>query len=275
MKAPQSARRAVLFVSLCLAAAPSCASLQGATSGPPQGERLGRELSLQIAEIMANNKAYDTATPLLQEGIAEDPNNPRLHRLLGTVLRDRGVYDEALTELQLAWTLAPYIPDTAAALGVTYDAMGRRDAAEMWHRAALDMAPKRGELYNNLGFSLYLQGRDAEAMVALREALRFNPNQARAFNNLGFVYHRLGEAELAMQSFAQASTRAGAFANMGLASEMAGDTTAARGLYQQALQLDRRQDVARKNLAQLDRAAAAAKATTPGDHGTQDTRAPK
>lgn len=259
MKAPTPRRPAQLFLHTVLLAAgvlgAGCATLRQA-AGPPGGERLGRELSLQIAEIMANNKVYETATPLLQEGIADDPNNPRLHRLLGTVLRDRGVYEEALAELQLAWQLAPHVADTAAALGVTYDAMGRRSAAEMWHRAALDLAPKRGELYNNLGFSLYLQERDAEAMVALREALRFNPNQARAFNNLGFVYHRLGEPELAMQSFAQANSRAGALANMGLASEMAGDVVAARRAYQRALEVDRRLDVARKNLAQLDKAAA-------------------
>lgn len=246
----------VFFSALLLALASACATTAGGRV-ETRGERMGRELTLQIAEIMANNKVYDTATPLLQEGIAEDPNNPRLHRLLGTMLRDRGVYQEALSELQLSWSLAPFVADTAAALGVLYDAMGRSDAAEMWHRHALDLAPKRGDLFNNLGFSLYLQGRDAEAMVALREALRFNPNQARAFNNLGFVYYRLGEHELAMQSFGQASTRAGTMTNMGLACEMAGDTLAARRAYQQALELDRRQDVARKNLAQLDRAAAA------------------
>lgn len=235
---------------VALLAVTGCAATQPREA---RGERLGRELTVQIAEIMANNKVYDTATPLLQEGIAEDPNNPRLHRLLGAVLRDRGVYEEALTELQLAWRLGPYSPDTAAALGVLYDSIGRHDAAEMWHRHALDLAPKRGDLYNNLGFSLYLTGRDAEAMVALREALRYNPNQARAFNNLGFVYHRLGEHDLALRSFQQAGTRAGALANLGLAHEIAGDVAGAQAAYREALSLDHRLDVARKNLAQLSR----------------------
>lgn len=245
-------RRASYVVAFFTSAVLGCASL-GAPSQAPRGERLGRELSVQIAEIMANNKIYDTATPLLQEGIAEDPNNPRLHRLLGTVLRDRGVYEEALTELQTAWRLWPFSPDTAAAMGVLYDSIGRGSAAEIWHRRALDLAPKRGEMYNNLGFSLYLQGRDAESMVTLRESLRFNPNQARAFNNLGFVYYRLGEQEMALRSFQQAGTRAGALANFGVAKQMAGDNLGARKAYAEALQLDHRLDVARKNMAQLDR----------------------
>ena len=219
-----------------------------------QGERLGRELSAQIAEIMAVNHVYETATPLLQEGIAEDPNNPRLHRLLGIILRDRGVYEQAVDELDLAWKLGPGSADTAAALGVLYDSSNRPQAAEAWHRMAIDLAPKRGDLYNNLGFSLYLQGRDAEAMTALREGLRYNPNQARAYNNLGFTYFRLGEREAALRTFRQANTRAGAMANYGVALEMTGEIAEASKAYREALRLDHRLDVARRNLAQLSQA---------------------
>lgn len=236
---------------LALVSAASCASMQQGAH-EQQGERLGRELSAQIAEIMAVNHVYETATPLLQEGIAEDPNNPHLHRLLGVVLRDRGVYEEALKELELSWKLAPWVPDTAAALGVLHDSTQRPVAAEAWHREAIDLAPRRGELYNNLGFSLYLQGRDAESMVALREGLRYNPNQARAFNNLGFVYFRLGEREMAMKSFRQAGSRAHALANFGVALEISGEIAEARASYVEALRLDKRLDVARKNLAQLE-----------------------
>jgi Flp pilus assembly protein TadD len=229
-----------------------CASMQQ-NAHEQQGERLGRELSAQIAEIMAVNHVYETATPLLQEGINEDPNNPHLHRLLGVVLRDRGVFEQAREELELSWQLAPYVPDTAAALGVLFDSTQRPAAAEIWHRRAIDLAPRKGELYNNLGFSLYLQGRDAEAMVTLREGLRHNPNQARAFNNLGFTYFRLHERELAMKSFRQAGTRANAMANFGVALEMSGEMEEARQAYVEALRLDQRLEVARKNLAQLER----------------------
>lgn len=250
---------------LLMALASGCATMQRAAADEPRGERLGRELTAQIAEIMATNHIYETAVPLLREGIAEDPNNARLHRLLGTVLRDRGVFDQALTELQLAWTLAPNDPDTAAAIGVLYDATERPEAAEMWHRHALLVAGRRGDLYNNLGFSLFLQNRNAEAMVTFKEALRYNPNQARAFNNLGFTYFRLGEPEMARRSFQQAGTRAMASANMGVAYEMEGDPVAAAEAYREALRLDRRLEVARKNLLSLtarrdERPAAASRA---------------
>lgn len=234
-----------------------CATTAGSASQETRGERLGRELTQEIAEIMATNHVYETAVPLLQQGIAEDPNNPRLHRLLGTVLRDRGIYDQALAELQTAWRLQEDSPDTAAALGVLYDSTERREAAELWHRYALDLAPKRADFYNNLGFSLYLQRRDSEAMVTFKEALRYNPNQARAFNNLGFTYFRLGERELAMQSFSQAGSRAMAMANMGVACELEGELAGAKQAYQDALRLDKRLDVARKNLISLSQKAIA------------------
>jgi len=228
-----------------------CATTRGPNPQESRGERLGRELTQEIAEIMATNHVYETAVPLLQEGIAEDPNNPRLHRLLGTVLRDRGIYDQALTELQAAWRLGPDSADTAAALGVLYDSTDRHQAAELWHRYALELAPRRAEFYNNLGFSLYLQQRDSEAMVTFKEALRYNPNQARAFNNLGFTYFRLGERQMALQSFMQAGSRAMAMANMGVACELAGELDGAKQAYQDALRIDKRLDVARRNLASL------------------------
>lgn len=217
-----------------------------------RSEAVGRQLAADIAEVMATNRIYETAVPLLQQGIAEDPNNPRLHRLLGIVLRDRSVYDQAMVELELAEHLEPRDSETAAALGVLYDLLHRPTIAEAWHRHALDLNPNRAEYYNNLGFSMYLQHRDYEAMVAFRESLRRNPNQARVYNNLGFTLARLDRKQAALEAFTQAGTRASALANLGLAYEMLGQLETARDYYTQALALDRRLDVARRNLRNLD-----------------------
>lgn len=220
-----------------------------AATRPPEDP--GRAMTAEIAEIMATSHQYETAVPLLQQGIAEDPNNPRLHRLLGIVLRDRGVMPQALAELQLAERLAPRDPATAAALGVFYDLQGSAAGAEIWHRRALDLDPDDAGNYNNLGFSLYLRGRDYAALTCFQESLRRNPNQARVYNNLGFTWARLGDFDGALRAFQQAGSKATAQANLGLAHELAGHPEVARGCYQEALRLDRRLDVARKNLANL------------------------
>lgn len=226
-------------------------SSQQANASVTPTEAESRAVTLQIAEIMATSRMYDTAVPMIREGLGEDPNNPRLHRLMGIVLRDRGVFDQAMSELTIADRLDNTDPDTAAAFGVLYDQKGQSDAAEMWHRRALDIAPKRGDLYNNLGFSLYLRGLDHQAIVALREGLRYNSNQPRAFNNLGFALARLGHMELARQAFEQAGGRAKAMASLGVAHEMAGRPGEAETCYRRALKLDSQLQTARRNLRAL------------------------
>lgn len=212
----------------------------------------GTRLSNQIAEIMVNSRAYDTATPLLRQGIALDPNDGRLHRLLAQVLRDRGVYEQALTEYMVARVLSPGDPDVAAGLGVLYDLRGQATAAEMWHREALGLHPKRADLYNNLGFSMHLHGDYYSAVAAYRESLRLNPNQPRVYNNLGFTYARMGNMDAALAAFRQGGSKAQAQANMGLAYELDGKFAEARERYHMALRLDQTLDVARHNLRNLD-----------------------
>jgi Flp pilus assembly protein TadD len=243
---------APLFCILTLAWLPACGMLGMPKQFQGGSDRVGRQLAADIAEVMATNRVYETAVPLLQQGIAEDPNSPRLHRLLGIVLRDRGIYDQAMIELQLAHELAPADADTVAAVGVLYDLMQRPVAAEAWDRHALDINPNKAEYYNNLGFCMYLQGRDYDAVVSFRESLRRSPNQSRVYNNLGFALARLGQHELALRSFEQAGSRATAMANLGVAYEMAGDTDEARAWYLRALKVDQRLEVARRNLHNLN-----------------------
>lgn len=208
-------------------------------------------MAVDLAQLLVSHHAYETAVPILQRGIAENPRDAVMRRLLGTVLRDRGLFDEAQRELQIAGTLAPEDPETYAALGVLNDMRGRPLVAETFHRRALAMAPGRADFYNNLGFSLYLQHRDAEAAVAYNEALHRDPTLRRAYNNLGFAQARLGRHEDALHSFEQAGSKAAALASLGLAYELAGDKASARGLYEEALVLDRKLVVAQRNLHNL------------------------
>lgn len=236
---------------LCAASIGGCATL---FPSEPLGrsELVGRQLAADIAEVMANNHVYETAVPLLQQGIAEDPNNPRLHRVLGQVLRDRGVYDQSLQEMTVAYNMAPADADTAAGMGVLYDLMQRPVMAEAWHRHALDIDPDKAEFYNNLGFSMYLQQRYYESVGAFHESLRRNPNQQRVYNNLGFALARLDNQDAALRAFQQGGSRAAAMANLGVSYEMLGDMTEARRCYTQALKLDHRLETARRNLHNLD-----------------------
>ncbi len=217
------------------------------TAADPQQQQIGYE----VAQVLVAHHAYEQATPLLQRAVQATPNDPRVHTMLGLVLRDRQLYPQAEAELQQAYRLDPTLPDTCAAMGVLYDQWGRGEDAERWHRLAIAAAPHSADYYNNLGFSNYLRGNFAASVDAYEKALQRDPVNHRATNNLGFARGRLGDYAGAMRSFSQGGNRADALANLGLCYELSGDTVGARGLYQEAVSLDKRSETAQRNLAAL------------------------
>ena len=212
-----------------------------------------RKMSGEIAEIMVAHHAIDAAVPLVQRGLADDPNNPRMHTLMGILLRDRGLFAEARRELTLAYQLEPRDLDTVVAMGMLLDLMGDGVAAEVWHKRAIGMDDQHAELYNNLGFSHYLRHEYSEAVVAYKQALERDPSAHRVYNNLGFALARLGQYEDALANFERASGRGGALANMGVAYELQGKLDTAKDMYQQALRADRTLKMARTNLESLNK----------------------
>lgn len=244
-----------LYVSTALACSTACA-----TSKPNADARLASD----IAEVLVAHHAHEQATPMLQRALAADPDNPRIHSMLGLVLRDRGLFPQAEEELLLAHRMAPNDSDTIAGLGVLYDQWDKHAEAEVWHRAAIALIPNSPDVYNNLGFSLYLDGRIDEAVVAYNEALRRDPGARRVYNNLGFAKARQKDYVGALKAFENGGGKAAAIVNLGLAYELAGDAASAKGFYEQALQLDHGLTVAKRNLAEL------AKRETAADHDAKD-----
>lgn len=220
---------------------------------PDSVDEEARRLSGEIAELMVAHHANESAIPLVQRGLAEDPNNPRMHTLMGILLRDSGLFTEARRELDKAYALEPRDVDTVVAMGVLLDTMGLNDQAEVWHRRAIGMAPGSSTLYNNLGFSHYLRKQYNEAVVVYRQALERDPGAHRVYNNLGFALARLGRYEDARVAFEHGGGKAPAMANMGVAYELVGDLDQARQMYVEALRADRHLKVARTNLESLDK----------------------
>lgn len=220
-----------------------------------------RRLSGEIAELMVAHHANEAAVPLVQRGLAEDPNNPRMHTLMGILLRDSGLFQEARRELDKAYRLEPRDLDTVVATAVLLDSMGLGDQAEVWHRRAIAMAPSRADLYNNLGFSHYLRKQYHEAVAVYRQALERDPGAHRVYNNLGFALARLQRYEDARAAFERGGGKAPALANLGVAYELVGDWDSARDMYVEALRSDRNLKVARTNLDILNKRLKAEKAS--------------
>ena len=69
---------------------------------PPLDGKVDDELRIQLAELLIHEGAHENAVPIVREALARKPQDARLHYLLGTLLRDRGVYDEAEREQTIA-----------------------------------------------------------------------------------------------------------------------------------------------------------------------------
>ena len=239
-----------LLLGAGIAGLPAC-SLRSASEGPVSSSQ-STALTLQLAEAMIESNSLDAAIPLLRKSIAEQPDNPDFHRLMGAVLRDKGLYEQAAVELKIALKQDPKAAPTHAALGILMALMGKLSAAETHHREALRLRPKQAAYHNNLGFTLYLQGRYREAAAEFEIALRYDPARTQFHNNLGFARARGGDEEGALASFEQAGGEAHALANMAVVHHMRGDLERARQGYEAALRLDPELEAARANLDKLE-----------------------
>ncbi len=238
---PSPVRAFRLAAGVLLALVAGCA-----TATPPPVS-----LHHEMAEMMVAHRAYESAMPLLAQVVAEEPQNARVHLLLGTVLRDKKLYAEARRALSTAWQLCDTDPDTAATWAVLLDMEGEGEAADVWHRRAIVLSGGTPDHFNDLGFSLYLRGQYTDAIAAFRRALAKDPGYRRVYNNMGFAQARLGMWAEAWASFQRAGAPARALSNLALAREMVGDLEQARVFYAEALSVDGKLKVARRNLDNL------------------------
>lgn len=234
--------------------------LLGACSGaPPKGEprsnkdeaAFDMDLTVALAETLVQSGAHTNALPMLRDALRRKPNDPRLHYLLGTILRDRGLYEQAQRTLDKAVSLDPTLSPAWAALGMVHDLQRRPAAALRCHDKAIELSPEVGRFFNNRGFSKYLAGDPAGAASDLQEALRLEPTAARVYVNLGFALAAQGKDEEALRMFRQALDEAGALNNLALAHELRGEPSSALAMYRRALEIDPGQDEALLNLEAL------------------------
>ncbi|MCC6746728.1 MAG: tetratricopeptide repeat protein [Deltaproteobacteria bacterium] len=244
------------------------ALLGGCASSTTQGPREAtaqevRDMRQTMAESLVAQRYYDQALPYLKELVTRTPRQPRVHLLLGIVLREKGMLAPAEVELRQALALAPQSAAVHAALGNLYSRQRRLLQAERSHRQAVKLAPGEAQYHNDLGFCLILERRFADARAVLLEAIRLDPGLRRAYNNLGLAHGLEGDLEAALKAFSQAGSRAMALTNLGFIEEMRGRPMSARRYYERALQTQAGYGPALKNLRALERSAAAPPAEQP------------
>ena len=139
-------------------------------------------------------------------------------------------------------------------IGNALDRLGRFAQAEMHYKKALRLSPRDPKIWNDAGYSYYLQGRWADAERTFKSGSRLAPEDVKLKTNLGLTLAAAGRTKEALPLLSQYSGDAIGHANLGFLLAATGQVELARQQYLQALALRPSLALARRALAQLDRA---------------------
>jgi tetratricopeptide (TPR) repeat protein len=200
------------------------------------------------------------AETLYRAILAEAPDHPGSHHLLGLVQHRLGRHDAALRSIKRAIELKDDEPNYHNNLGTVYRALGRCDEAVICYQHAVAMKPDFAAAFSNLGVALQQQNNLSPAQRALEQALQLKPDYAAAWFNLGNVLAARGEHEKAVAHYRQALAldpgHLDALNNLGAALVERGALDEAIACYRQVLALQPANAAAHNNygrvLAQRD-----------------------
>ncbi len=223
-------------------------------------------------------KAYDPNG--FRKDVTQD-QRIHVHIDFGRVFESQGNFEAALSEYQQALAACEHkgfgrtrSADEALAhrrIGNAFDRLGRFAQAELHYKKALRLSPRDPRIWNDAGYSYYLQGRWADAERTLKTGSKIAPEDIKLMTNLGLTLAAAGRTKEALPLLSQYSGDAIGHANLGYLLAATGQIELARQQYLQALARRPSLDLARRALAQLDRAqhaeAVAAAVTTPAQPG--------
>ncbi len=149
-------------------------------------------------------KRVDDAKKLLEDLIAQAPNDIRPLNALGDILRRHKRYEEAIKAYDKAILLIKNPEQRHWAQfyfrGVSYERLNKWDEAEKDLKKALSLDPKQPLVLNYLGYSWVDQNRNLKkAMDYIRTAVKLKPNDGYIVDSLGWAHYRLGEYKKAVE----------------------------------------------------------------------------
>lgn len=194
----------------------------------------------QLAGTEALSGHYDLALAQYQKLLAGDPKSVLLRRRLGEVCDLVGDHNRAIAYYRQAHALVP--EDAAVAVNLA-DALargGHLDEARAVYQAVAKAHPENAPALNNAAFFLADTGGDLdEALRLAKSALAKIPGQPGFSDTVAYIYLKKGMLDSAIQSFSTLARRYPASASfryhLGLALLQKGEKAPARKELQAAL----------------------------------------
>ncbi len=122
------------------------------------------------AQLALENQQYDTAITLLKQVSAREPDNVRIHTLLGMGYKAKGELTEAISEYQKALDIKPNDPFTLCLLADLYLTQGRIDETITVAKKVIAINPESALAHYNLGIAYKKQDKKTIAAKYLFEA---------------------------------------------------------------------------------------------------------
>jgi tetratricopeptide (TPR) repeat protein len=251
----------VAVVSTMLMTASSKAEPPWRKTDPPAYPPAAPEAAASSTVAVDLTKAYGPSG--FRKDVTQD-QRIHVHIDLGRVFETQGNFEAAVMEYEQALAACEHkgigrtrSADEALAqrrMGNAFDRMGRFAQAELHYKKALRLSPKDPKIWNDAGYSYYLQGRWADAERTLKTGSKIAPEDVKLKTNMGLTLAAAGRTKDALPLLSQYSGDAIGHANLGFLLAATGQVDLARQQYLQALGLRPSLDLARRALAQLDRA---------------------
>jgi type IV pilus assembly protein PilF len=187
---------------LGLAAFAGCGG--GATKkAPTTPEELPAQDKVRMAQSYLGAGRTGEAMALLEQAIADEPNNAQLQLFYGRLSYQAGKLDQAERALGRALELDSYLTDAHNLLGAVYANTNRPAEAEREFRTALASPayPTPEMVYLNLALLYSSQGRNDEAISNLRSAVEISPKYYQAHFELASLLDREGNIEEAAREY--------------------------------------------------------------------------
>ena len=248
-------------VSTMLMAATCKADPPWGKTDPPPNPPAAPETAAPGTVAVDLTKAYDRNE--FRKDVSQD-QRIHVHIDFGRVFESQGNFEAALSEYQQALVACEHkgigrtrSADEALAhrrMGNALDRLGRFAQAEVHYKKALRLSSRDPKIWNDAGYSYYLQGRWADAERTLKTGSRIAPEDVKLKTNLGLTLAAAGRTKEALPLLSQYSGDAIGHANLGFLLAATGQVELARQQYLQALAVRPSLALARRALAQLDRA---------------------
>ncbi len=158
----------------------------------PYVRRAKLERALNLNEL----KQVDEAETLLNDLIAQNPDDLIAYQTLGGVLSQQEKYREAADVYDRAAEIAGEPEASQWNLfyrrGVAYERLKLWDKAEPNFKKALELAPNQPDVLNYLGYSWVDMGINLdEGMAMIRKAVELKPRSGFIIDSLGWAHYRL------------------------------------------------------------------------------------